>query len=159
VTQQPAPPAASSGPTPSSGTAGGSSPAAPKPTKAHKPSADLSVRLGGPAKVRTGRTFTERLTVTNHGPHRAKHVHVRLHVPHGLTITDAAGASRHGRTLRWGIGALAAHATRTYTLTFTVSTHRSGHRTIQAVVRSLATHDRHTRNNHRKDRIRIVRPH
>jgi len=153
-TQPPAPPVASSGSTPP-----GSSPAgpAPKPPATTKPTADLSVHLSGPTKVRAGRTFTETLTVTNHGPHRAGRVHLALRVPHGFAASNAAGASRHGRALRWHITTLPAHATRTYTLTLRVTAHRHGHRTITAAVRSLAAHDPNDHNNHRADRLRIVR--
>jgi hypothetical protein len=156
TTQPPAPPASSAGSTPPGSPSAGTAPAAPKPPSANKPSADLAVHLGGPAKVRRGRTFTETLTVTNHGPRRAGRVHVALRVPHGFAVTDTAGASRHGRALRWGIAALAAHATRTYTLTFDVVTRRDGHRTIRAAVRSLAALDRHPANNRFRARLTLI---
>jgi predicted MFS family arabinose efflux permease len=134
----------------------GSSGATP-PEPASKLAADLAVHLGGPATVRTGRTFTETLTVTNHGPHRAGRVHLALRVPRGFAVSDAAGATRHGRALRWSIPALAAHGTHTYTLTFEVVTQRRAHHTFRAAVRSLTARDLNAHNDHGKDRL-LVKP-
>jgi hypothetical protein len=158
TTTPPAPPATQPAPPAMTGAGGsaGSAPAAPTSPAVRKTSADLAVHLGGPATVRTGRTFTETVTVTNRGPQRASHVHVALRVPHGLTIADTTGALRHGRILHWSIPALSTHATRTYAITLHVVAHRRVHRTLRVAVHSSAVRDRHARNNHRVLRLLIV---
>jgi virginiamycin B lyase len=147
----------SAGSTPPAGASTGSAPAAPKSPSVKKPSANLAVHLSGPATVRAGQSFTETIIVADHGPHRARHVHVALSVPRGLVVSgDAAGATRRGRILRWNIPALPAHATRTYAVTFRVLAHRHGQRTVRASVHSSAVHDRHSRDNHRSVRLRLI---
>jgi len=147
-------PIPTSSPSPTS-SSGGTPPRSGAPAAAAPPSANLSVRLDGPSIVRPGRTFVETVTVVNTGPDAAGRVRIKLSVPHGLVVDDAAGASRHGRTLLWYERSLGAHATLTYSVTFRVVTQRAVTRLLHAAVHSRSVRDPQLDGNRTRARLAI----
>ena len=70
-----------------------------------------------------------------------------LLVPAGVTVTNADGASTLGPLLDWAASAIAANATKTYTVTFKVDAHTNALAVIAVAAASLQTPDPNYANN------------
>lgn len=108
--------------------------------------ADISVSISGPTKATTGSSFTETLTVTNHGPSTATAVASTMTVPSELTVTSSAGGTLSGGRISWSATTLASGASVSYAVKFSVSMHGNGTLPI-AVSASSATADPNPANN------------
>jgi hypothetical protein len=89
-------------------------------------SADLSVHLTGPSRATHGSTFTETLTVVNHGPGPAANLFSGIVIPAGLGLADPAQAGRWGQLVFWTDRSLGADATVSYSVTLQVAVHQHG---------------------------------
>lgn len=108
--------------------------------------ADLGVSISGPAKATSGSSFTETLTVTNHGPSAASAVASTMTVPTGLTVSSSGGGSVSNGSISWSLPTLASGASASYAVKFSVSLH--GNATLPiSVSTSSATSDPNTANN------------
>jgi len=110
------------------------------------PQADLAASITGATRATSGSSFTETLTVTNHGPDTATSDVSTMTVPTGLTATGTAGGTLSGGKISWKLGNLASGASATYVVTFTVSLRGNGTLPISAST-SAATSDPNTANN------------
>lgn len=111
----------------SAGTGPASSPSsAVTPEPPGKPSADLSVTLSPHATAADGSTFTETVTVTNHGPWAATGVRTAVTVPGQLTVTADPGGTKTGPVVSWTDASLGANQSVTYTITFKVAAKARG---------------------------------
>jgi YVTN family beta-propeller protein len=97
------------------------------------PPADLAVTLNGPGRVADGATFTENVTVTDHGPGNATHIAITMLIPAGLTVTSAAGASIRSGTLTWADPSLPSTVKVIYPVTFNVGAPTYGPAIIGAI--------------------------
>jgi YVTN family beta-propeller protein len=91
--------------------------------------ADVALSVTAPATVDDGATFTETVTVTNHGPSPAAGVATDLLINNGLFVATAPGATVDSGDLVWNDAALAAGTSVTHTATFIVhqNVHASTH--------------------------------
>jgi YVTN family beta-propeller protein len=96
------------------------------------PPADLAVTLNGPNRATDGTTFTQRVTVTDHGPSDTTAIETTLLVA-GLTVTSAPGATIHSGTPVWTIPALASGQSVVYPVTLEVDADTNTVATIGAV--------------------------
>lgn len=112
-----------------------------------KPSADLSVTISGPSAAADGSSFTETITVDNHGPSTATDIVTGVAIPQGLTVTADPGGSQIGRVVYWKDPSLAAGATVIYTVTLQVGSHVHATVVIAAATGSLHVRDPHLANN------------
>jgi len=97
------------------------------------PSADLSVKLGGAKRVTDGKTFTETITVTNHGPSAATALRATMSIPGAATVAHTGGTRNHG-LVHWTDATLAAGRKAHFTVTFRAGRHANRRVTIQASV-------------------------
>jgi hypothetical protein len=126
----------------SAGTGPASSPSnAVTPEPPGRPSADLSVTLSPHATAAAGSTFTETVTVTNHGPWAATDVRTAVTVPGQLTVTDDPGGTKTGPVVRWVDASLGANDSVTYTITFKVAARARGTALIAAATASAKVAD------------------
>ena len=95
--------------------------AAVTPEPPGKPSADLSVTLSPHATAADGSTFTETVTVTNHGQWPATSVRTAVTVPGQLTVTADPGGTKTGPVVWWTDASLGTNQSVTYTITFKVA--------------------------------------
>jgi len=87
----------------------------------------LTVRKSGPAVARKGSSVTYRIKVTNSSATKATNVVITDTPPSSMLIGGTpTGATRTGRTLSWAIGDLAAHTSRTVTVTMGMRMTASG---------------------------------
>lgn len=117
------------------------------PAKPGKPTANLSVAVTGPPTAAPGTSFTETITVTDHGPSPATDIVTALIVPKGLTVTSAGDAATLGARLHWDDRTLAAGAKVTYTVTFEVGTDAPSTAYMAAATASQNVPDPHPANN------------
>jgi hypothetical protein len=130
------------------GTGPASSPSnAVTPEPPGTPSADLSVTLSPHPTAADGSTFTETVTVTNHGPWAATHVRTAVRVPDQLTVTAAPGGTRAGPKVWWVDASLGANDSVTYTITFKVAAKARGTALIAAATASTKVADPKPLNN------------
>lgn len=110
---------------------------------------DLSiVKAGAPAVALAGEPYTYTLTIRNAGAAEAGAVAVADTLPASLTFLDSSPlpATRNGQTLTWNLGAVAANATRTVTVSVAVSTAARG-KLINTVTVDSLEKDRDPSNN------------
>ena len=100
--------------------------AAVTPEPPGKPSADLSVALSPHATAADGSTFTETVTVTNHGQWPATSVRTAVTVPGQLTVTADPGCTKTGPVVSWTAASLGVNQSVTYTITFKVAAKARG---------------------------------
>jgi hypothetical protein len=132
----------------SAGTGPASSPSnAVTPEPPGKPSADLSVTLSPHATAADGSTFTETVTVTNHGPWAATSVRTAVTVPGQLTVTADPGGTKTGPVVSWADASLGANDSVTYTITFKVAAKARGTVLIAAATASTKVADPKPLNN------------
>jgi hypothetical protein len=91
--------------------------------------ADVALSVTAPATVDDGATFTETVTVTNHGPSPATGIATNLLINNGLFVASARGATVDSGDLLWNDASLAAGTSVTHTATFIVhhNVHASTH--------------------------------
>jgi hypothetical protein len=97
-----------------------------------KPSADLSVTLSPHATAADGSTFTETVTVTNHGPWAATGVRTRVRILGRLTVIADSGGRKTGRVISWTDASLGANESVTYSITLKVPARARGRALIAA---------------------------
>ncbi len=117
--------------------------------------ADLSIAVSGPASAADGSTFTEKLTVTNHGSSRATSILSELAVPKQVTVTADPGGFKYNSKVYWTKQSLAAHSTVTYTITFKAGAAGNGTALIDVATVSLKIPDPTMANNVAVKRIRL----
>ena len=110
--------------------------AAVTPEPPGKPSADLSVTLSPHATAADGSTFTETVTVTNHGQWPATSVRTAVTVPVQLTVTADPGGTKSGPVVSWTAASLGTNQSVTYTITFKVAAKARGTALIAAATAS-----------------------
>jgi hypothetical protein len=110
--------------------------AAVTPEPPGKPSADLSVTLSPHATAADGSTFTETVTVTNHGQWPATSVRTAVTVPGQLTVTADPGGTKSGPVVSWTAASLGTNQSVTYTITFKVAAKARGTALIAAATAS-----------------------
>jgi uncharacterized repeat protein (TIGR01451 family) len=96
------------------------------PEPAGKPSADLSVTLSPHPTAADGSTFTETVTVTNHGPWPATDVSTAVIVPSQLTVTAAPGGKKVGPVISWTDASLGVNESVSATITVKVAAKARG---------------------------------
>jgi hypothetical protein len=101
-----------------------------------KPSADLSVTLSPHPIAADGSTFTETVTVTNHGPWPATNVSTAVTVPGQLTVTAAPGGKKVGPVVFWTDASLGVNQSVSATITFKVAAKARGTALIAAAAAS-----------------------
>ena len=97
-----------------------------------KPSADLSVTLNPHPTAADGSTFTETVTVTNHGPWPATDVSTAVIVPGQLTVTAAPGGKKVGPVISWTDASLGVNESVSATITVKVAAKARGTALIAA---------------------------
>lgn len=91
-----------------------------------KPSADLSVTLSPHPSAADGSTFTETVTVANHGPWPALSVLTGITIPAGLTLVADPGGTRSGPVVSWTAQSVGVNSSVTYTITVRVNARARG---------------------------------
>jgi len=109
--------------------------------------ADLSITISGPSSAADGSSFSEQVTVKNVGPANAGNVLSVMLVPNGTTVTSTGGGSLGFGEVYWTASQIKTGAKVTYTVTFKVSAHASGHVLISAATASLVNPDPSYANN------------
>jgi hypothetical protein len=130
---------------------GGSSPSTPASTAAPippgNPSADLSVTVSPHPSAADGSTFTETVTVANHGPWPAASVSTGITIPRGLTLTADPGGTKAGPVVYWTASSIGVNSSVTYTITVQVSASARGTVLFAAASASLKVPDPRPLNN------------
>ena len=72
----------------------------------------LAISVSAPSPLTTGDTFTATVVATNSGNTAADGTEVKLTVPAGFTVSNAAGGTAAGQTISWSLD-LPAGATQT----------------------------------------------
>jgi hypothetical protein len=121
--------------------------AAVTPEPPGKPSADLSVALSPHATAADGSTFTETVTVTNHGQWPATSIRTAVTVVGQLTVTAYPGGTKRGPVVRWTAASLGVNQSVTYTITFKVAARARGRALIAAATTSPKVADPKPLNN------------
>jgi hypothetical protein len=89
-------------------------------------SADLSVHLSGPSRATDGSTFTETLTVSNHGPGPAVSLFSGILLPAGLRLADPTQVGHWGQLVFWTDRSLGADSTVSYSVSLQVAPSHRG---------------------------------
>jgi hypothetical protein len=130
---------------------GGSSPSTPAntavPIPPGSPSADLSVTISPHPSAADGSTFTETVTVSNHGPWPAASVLTGITIPSGLTLTADPGGTKDGPVVSWTAQSIGVNSSVTYTITVQVNARARGTVLIAAASVSLKVPDPRPLNN------------
>jgi hypothetical protein len=111
------------------------------------PLADLAMTLDGWGAAASRTTFTEPVTITNHGPAPAFGISTQLLVPSGLSPRSFPGATFADGVLHWLDPTLASGATIIDDVTFAVATNRVRRSIIGGVVMSSTAFDPDPSNN------------
>jgi hypothetical protein len=104
---------------------GGAAAAARVPAAKHV--ADLWVSISGPSSAADGSSFTETITVANHGPDASgSEGGTAVTIPRGTTVSSAPGATEVDGVEIWSNPSLADGASLTDTITYTVGANAQG---------------------------------
>lgn len=99
------------------------------------------------ATAADGSTFTETVTVTNHGQWPATSVRTAVTVPSQLTVTADPGGTKTGPVVSWTDASLGVNQSVTYTITFKVAAKARGTALIAAATASPKVADPKPLNN------------
>jgi hypothetical protein len=120
------------------GTGPASAPSKAVTPQAPKPSADLTTTLTRHPTAKDGSTFSETVTVTNHGPQAAPNVVTKVILPVQLTAVATHGGKQAGSMISWSAPSLGVGKSVSYTVTVKVAAHAHGTVLITAAIISTA---------------------
>jgi hypothetical protein len=106
--------------------------------EAPKPSADLMTALSRHPSAKDGSTFTETVTVTNHGPSAAPDVVTKVILPGHLSVVSTHGGRQAGAVISWTDASLGVNKSVSYTVTVRVAARAQGTVLIAATIISTA---------------------
>jgi hypothetical protein len=110
---------------------GGAAAAVRVPAGAHV--AKLWVSISGPSSAADGSSFTETITVANHGPDASGHGGgTAVNIPPGTTVTSAPGATEYDGVEIWQNPSIPSGGSLTVTITYAVGANSQGRVTIDA---------------------------
>ena len=106
--------------------------------EAPKPRADLTTALSRHPSAQDGSTFTETVTVTNHGPSAAPDVVTKVILPGHLSVVSAHGGRQAGAVISWTAPSLSVGKSVSYSVTVKVAARAQGPVLIAATIISAA---------------------